>query len=233
MGKKAVIGVVVTAAVVVIAAIALISLYKSTLRVEDVLAVYQSEGNFAGVTISYPGDGTLFPPEIVPPTFWWTDANPKCTAWLVRIELGNGRPAMGFLTREPRWTPLPQDWETIKKGSLEQDARVAILGVAADAPPKILTGARLSFRTSKDEVGRPAVLPRGEPALHRRGQGPVADPLAFRVDLLAAAAADRPAEPAGLRQLPLVQPGRQRAGDGRGLRQQQGLVRDHAGPAAR
>ncbi len=155
MGKKAVIGVVVTAAVVVIAAIALISLHKSTLRVEDVLAVYQSDANYAGVTISYPGDGTLFPPEIAAPTFWWTDTNPKCTAWLIRIELGNGTPAMGFLTREARWTPLPQDWETIKKGSLEQDARVAILGVAADASPKILTGARLSIRTSRDEVGAP------------------------------------------------------------------------------
>ncbi len=155
MSKQALAGVVVTAAVVIIAAIALIAIRHDTIRAEDVLAGYRADANYAGITISYPGDGTLFPPEIVPPTFWWTDANPKCSAWLVRIELGNGASAMSFLTREPQWTPSPQDWETIKNGSLEQDARVAILGVAADASPKILTGARLSIRTSRDEVGAP------------------------------------------------------------------------------
>jgi len=155
MSKKAVIGAVVTAAVVLIAAIALISVRKRTLRAENILASYQADANYTGVTISYPGDGTLFPPEIVAPTFWWTDTNPRCTAWLVRIEFGSEVPVMGFLTREPRWTPSQQDWQAIKKGSLEQDARVAILGVAAHASPKILTGARLSLRTSRDEVGAP------------------------------------------------------------------------------
>lgn len=155
MGKRAIVGVVVTAAVVAIASLALISARQGTLRVEEVLAVYQADSSYTGITISYPGDGTLFPPEIAAPTFWWTDANPKCIAWLVRIELGSAAPAMSFLTREPRWTPLPRDWETVKRGSLEQNARVTILGVAADDPPKILTGARMSFATSKDEVGAP------------------------------------------------------------------------------
>jgi tetratricopeptide (TPR) repeat protein len=154
MRKKAIIGVVVTAAVVAIAAFTLISIRKSTLHIEDVLAIYQASSDYTGITISYPSDGTLFPPEIATPTFWWTDANPRCTAWLVRIELGGTAPAMSVLTREPRWTPSPQDWETIKKGSLERDARVAILGVAGDGP-KILTGARVSIRTSRDEVGAP------------------------------------------------------------------------------
>lgn len=154
MSKKAIIGVVVATAAVIIAAIALISIRKATLRVEDVLAAYQAGANYTGITIDYPGDGTLFPPEIVAPTFQWTDTNLKCTAWLVRIELG-ASPAMGFLTHEPRWTPSPQDWETIKKGSLEQDARVAILGVATDGAPEILTGSRLGIRTSRDEVGAP------------------------------------------------------------------------------
>jgi tetratricopeptide (TPR) repeat protein len=155
MSKKVVVGAVITAAVLAIAVIALIFVHKGALRVEDVLAAYQADSNYTGVTISYPGDGTLFPPEIVPPTFWWTDANPKCTAWLVRIEFGDARPAMSFITHEPRWTSSPQDWEAIKKASLEQSARVAILGVAADRPSKILSGARMSFATSKDEVGAP------------------------------------------------------------------------------
>jgi len=155
MSKKAIVGVVVTAAAVIIAVATLVSVRKDALRVEDILANYQADADYTGITVNYPGDGTLFPPEIVTPTFWWTDANPASTAWLVRIELGNAAPAMSFLTRQPRWTPAPQDWETIKKGSLEQNAHVAILGVAADDPPKILTGARMSFAMSRDEVGAP------------------------------------------------------------------------------
>ncbi len=153
MGRKTVLGVVVTTVAIIVAAIALVFIHKSELRVEDVLAIYRADSNYTGITVSYPGDGTLFPPEMVAPTFWWTNADPRCTTWLVRIEFG-AAPAMGFLTHEPRWTPSPQDWETIKKASLEKDARVSILGVAA-GPLKIVSGARLSIRTSRDEVGAP------------------------------------------------------------------------------
>jgi len=155
MNKKAVVAAIVTAAIVVIAILVFTFARQSTLGIEDILAVYQRDSNYSGIVINYPGDGTLFPPEIVAPTFRWTDANAKCTAWLVWIEFGDPAIAMSFLTREPQWTPSPKDWETIKKSSVEQDARVAILGVAANSPPTILTGARVSIRTSKDEVGAP------------------------------------------------------------------------------
>ena len=155
MGKKAVTGVVVAVAVVIIAAIALVSLRSRTLRIEDVLASYRADSNYTGITVGYPGDGTLFPPEIVPPTFRWSDTNPRCTAWVIRMEFADAAPEMSFLAHEPRWTPSPPDWEMIKRRSLERDARVAVLGVAASGSPAILTGARLSLRTSQDEVGAP------------------------------------------------------------------------------
>ncbi len=154
MGRKAVIGLVVAVAVVIIATTALVSIRRRALGIEGVVAGYRADADYAGITLSYPDDGTLFPPEIVPPTFRWSDANPRCTAWVIRIEFADAGPEMSFLTREPRWTPSTQDWETIKETSLERDARVAILGVAGGSST-ILTGARLSFRTSKDEVGAP------------------------------------------------------------------------------
>ncbi len=155
MSKQALAGVVVAAAVVIVAAIIVISFRHDTIRAEDVLAGYRADVNYAGITVNYPGDGTLFPPEIATPTFRWTDANPKCSAWLIRIEFDRGAPAMSFLTRKPQWTPSPQEWDTIKRDSLEQDARVTILGLAATASSEILSVARLSIRTSRDEVGAP------------------------------------------------------------------------------
>ena len=72
------------------------------------------------------------------------------------------------------------------------------------------------------------LLPRGAAAVPRRGEGPVAHPLALRHDRLAGEPADRAREPAGLRQLPLVLARRQRARPRRRLRQRQGGVRHPA-----
>ncbi|MFZ2148869.1 MAG: tetratricopeptide repeat protein, partial [Sedimentisphaerales bacterium] len=75
---------------------------------------------------------------------------------------------MNFLVREPQWTPDPNQWERIKKRSLEKDALVTILGVnrwslsrlgfakrAMTGRGKILSAGQISIKTSKDPVGAP------------------------------------------------------------------------------
>jgi len=52
---------------------------------EDILAAYQEAPNSGGLTIEYPLDETLFPPDIAPPTFRWKDDNADCDTWLVTI----------------------------------------------------------------------------------------------------------------------------------------------------
>jgi hypothetical protein len=54
---------------------ALLILRKPPIRVEDVLAVYNEQAQYSRLTITYPLNETLFPPEIVPPTFRWQDGN--------------------------------------------------------------------------------------------------------------------------------------------------------------
>ena len=122
---------------------------------ENILASYQDETQYGGLTISYPQNETLFPPEIVPPTFRWQDANAGSDIWLVTIKFRDDKGRMNFLTHAPEWTPSAADWDAIKKRSREQEAQVAILGVNRSAPAKILSGNRLTIQTSKDEVGAP------------------------------------------------------------------------------
>ena len=43
-------------------------------RIEAIWAAYREDAPYAGLTIRYPLDGTLFPPEIVPPTFQWQES---------------------------------------------------------------------------------------------------------------------------------------------------------------
>ena len=39
----------------------------------------------AAITIDYPADRTLFPPDIAPPTFQWRDAEPAATVWRIEV----------------------------------------------------------------------------------------------------------------------------------------------------
>ncbi|MFB0524478.1 MAG: tetratricopeptide repeat protein [Phycisphaerae bacterium] len=140
---------------VAIMVIVLIAYLKPEPRIEDILAAYQDQVQYSGLTISYPFDGTLFPPEIVSPTFHWKDSNSRSNTWLITVKFQGDKGRMNFLTHRPQWKPEPRDWQMIKRRSLEKQAEVTILGVNRRAPAKILSGSRISIKTSKDEVGAP------------------------------------------------------------------------------
>jgi tetratricopeptide (TPR) repeat protein len=143
------------AAVVAGAAIAVVWLSRSSLRAGDILAAYQQHAGLDGVRMTYPLDGTVFPPEIVPPEFRWEDANAQASVWLVRVELGDSRPLASCLTREKRWMPTVKEWERIKTASIEQEAKVLVIGVPPAKPVQAVSAIILAIRTSKDEVGAP------------------------------------------------------------------------------
>ncbi len=141
--------------VVVAAAALLVVFYKAEPGAEDILALYRDDAKYGSLTIGYPLDETLFPPEIVPPVFRWKDDNSSSGIWLISIRFRDDKPGMNFLTREPQWAPEPEQWEAIKKRSLEKDAKVTILGISRGVTAKILSAGHVTIRTSKDEVAAP------------------------------------------------------------------------------
>ena len=140
---------------VVIAAASLIVFLKPRVRVEDVLAAYQDGGQYSGLTIKYPFNEAVFPPEVVSPVFRWKDDKPESDIWLVTIKFRDNNERMNFLAHEQKWKPKAKDWEAIKKRSSEKEAEVNIVGVNRSAPKEILSGGRISIGTSKHEVGAP------------------------------------------------------------------------------
>jgi tetratricopeptide (TPR) repeat protein len=104
-----------------------------------------------GIEIKYPLDETLFPPEIVAPTFVWSDETEGVKQWTVLLRFDHTDEVLRFPTTEPRWRPAETDWALIKQRSVERDAEVAIVGVGPDT--KAVSSASVRIRTSKDPVG--------------------------------------------------------------------------------
>ena len=122
---------------------------------ESILAAFQDPAEYGRLTIQYPLDGTLFPPDICPPAFRWKDENSDCDTWLVSIEFETGAERINTFVGQPRWTPEPTDWEAMKKRSVQKRAKVTIIGVNGKSPKEILSASRINLKTSSDPVGAP------------------------------------------------------------------------------
>ena len=101
--------------------------------------------------VRYPLDQTLFPPEIVAPTFVWNDQTESVAEWRVLLRFEGEDSVLRFSTTEASWRPSEADWAEIKRKSTERDAEVAIVGVGPrDA---VASAATVRIRTSTDPVG--------------------------------------------------------------------------------
>jgi len=141
--------------IVAVVIILLIALYMPGPRIEDILACYQDNAEYNSLTIRYPLNETLFPPEIVPPTFHWEDGSSKSNRWVLTIKFQDNEDRINTIVHETQWTPEPDQWELIKKRSLEKQAMVTILGVNRRSRWKILSAGQISIKTSEDPVGAP------------------------------------------------------------------------------
>lgn len=107
------------------------------------------------LSIIYPYDNTLFPPDIASPTFKWDDKT-SAGNWVLRFEFSDRGEPLEFQTTITEWKPEREIWESIKKKSLEKPVNVTIQGcVKRIVQNKIHSRSRFTFTTSKDSVGAP------------------------------------------------------------------------------
>ena len=175
-------------------------------RHQAVQTVHAAEGNPAAVTIDYPLNGSVFPPEITPPTFIWRDASEAANLWRIDVTFGDGSPGMRLDSRgdrlnvgeiDPRcisrnnelpkltpkqttahtWTPDAETWEKIKKHSIEGPAEVIISGFSQNDSRHALSSGQAAIQTSKDPVGAP-IFYRDVPLMPSETEKGVIKPLA-------------------------------------------------------
>lgn len=107
----------------------------------------------ARLQITYPQEGTLFPPEIVAPTFVWEDKTSGVDRWEVVVRDPTGAEVVREAVDAQRWTPSEERWRQIKQRSAERDAEVMVSGMNHATPASVLSSGQVHIRTSKDEVG--------------------------------------------------------------------------------
>jgi len=112
-----------------------------------------ADATAARLQITYPIEGTLFPPESVAPTFVWEDKTGTVDRWYVVVRDDTGGDVLRVTVDAPRWRPSEESWRQIKQHSSERDAEVILAGVSQKKRATVLSSARVHIRTSKDEVG--------------------------------------------------------------------------------
>ncbi|MGA2506187.1 MAG: tetratricopeptide repeat protein [Chitinispirillaceae bacterium] len=129
--------------------------FHSAFKAAPILNAYEKNSKQINLTITYPFNETVFPPELSPPTFRWNEAGPASDEWLISIRFTGTKGRMNAFVRQPEWKPSKKQWETIKKRSREQAAHVAVIGLCHAAGNRIASSAEIVFTTSKDSVGNP------------------------------------------------------------------------------
>lgn len=105
--------------------------------------------------IVYPLDGTVFPPEIPPPTFIWNDAHPGVGSWYICVQLSNGQPILRAQCDKDKWTPEEGQWDVVKSQAGAQGLDVVINGSAKSGSDEFLSSLKVRISISQDPVGAP------------------------------------------------------------------------------
>ena len=131
----------------------------------------------SGLTIDYPSEGTLFPPDISPPILLWHD-DTKATSWRIDVSFASGAAPLRFISNGPRlrlgeidrdcisstnkpptvdasqktWQPSTSTWSVIKSRSVSAPAIITLTGLDQG---RAVSSAEVHIQTSTDPVGAP------------------------------------------------------------------------------
>ena len=133
------------------------------------------------VTVEYPWNGTVFPPDLTAPTFLWHETAVTADVWLVTVVMRQGAMRFGFLVSGARpaevmdtrlvteggptmsphppsargWRPDEDVWSLIRQHAVDSPARVTIIGLRRSDSGKPVSRGNVTLTTSRDPVGAP------------------------------------------------------------------------------
>jgi Flp pilus assembly protein TadD len=158
------------------------------------------------ITVDYPLQGSVFPPDFAPPTFEWHDASQSATTWTIDVSPGEGAasavhatskgepPTIGEI--DPRavgptnelpkltperatahtWKPDDATWEAIKKVAQGKDIVLTLTGHSGGPLRRVVSRGQVTLQVSTDPVGAPVVY-RDVPLMPSAGERGLIKPL--------------------------------------------------------
>lgn len=174
-------------------------------KVNEGQLAFAAEASEGAITIDYPLDGSIFPPEITPPTFIWHDTTEASQQWRIVIRFADGSaPIRVNSSGEPlligpidtrcisarnelptlspelasghTWIPDAKTWQRMKQHSVLHPAIISILGLGNNSRLPFSSG-KVEISTSKDPVGAP-IFYRDVPLMPSETEKGVIKPLA-------------------------------------------------------
>lgn len=154
------------------------------------------------LTIDYPQQGSIYPPEMSVPLFEWHDGS-AATEWRVRVSFSDGARAMDeSATGEPMrvgeidprcisttnqlptltpemaathtWRPSAATWDAVRKHAVAHSARFTLIGYAGG---KEVSRGTMELSIAREPVGAP-IFYRDVPLMPAEGQKGIVQPLA-------------------------------------------------------
>jgi hypothetical protein len=106
----------------------------------------------SGISVTYPFNNALFPPEFPAPSFEWKSDIKDSTSWEVTVITRNKKCLINDHVRQARWTPEKSEWDSIKYLSGFDKIYFKVKRAGADE-----ISARVTFSISRDSVGAPVL----------------------------------------------------------------------------
>jgi tetratricopeptide (TPR) repeat protein len=160
----------------------------------------------ATITVDYPFNGSVFPPDMAAPTFQWRDPVESIVSWRIDIAFDDGSTALHMLSKgeglkigeiDPRcisnsnklptltaeqaaahtWKPDAATWAAIREHAVERPATVTITGYADGDQKQSLSRGVIQLTISRDPVGAP-IFYRDVPLMPSATERGVIKPLA-------------------------------------------------------
>ncbi len=151
---------------------------------ESSMAVQPQREKLASITVDYPAEGSIFPPDIAAPTFLWRDADESSKIWRIEVSFSDRSASLRVQSRGERlpigeidplcakagavppaltpneaaghsWKPDAETWEAIKKHSSERKATITFTGFRDEKMELAVSRGQFSVQTSKDPANAP------------------------------------------------------------------------------
>ena len=173
---------------------------------ESARTVAGATNSLAGITVDYPLNGSVFPPDFLAPTFQWRDPAQGVVLWQIDIMFGDGSAPLHVTSKgeglkigeiDPRcisannklptltaeqaaahtWKPDAATWAAIREHAVERAATISITGYAEVNAKEPLSRGTMQLTVSRDPVGAP-IFYRDVPLMPSATEKGVIKPLA-------------------------------------------------------